>query len=371
MKICLLIRSLNFGGAQSQMIVLANALALRGHIVMLVVFYPNGQLEKSLSKQVRLISLNKKGRWDLLGFFFRFYQILKINKPNVIYSFLEESNLTSVVFKIFFPQIDIIWGMRHSFLKLEQYGWATSLGETLTNFCSRFPDKIIFNSYTGKKLSLIKGYPESKVLVIPNGIDVKKYYKDNSIRNKLRNDLKIKDKSKLIGIVGRLDPMKDHKTFLLAADTLNKKYENLNFMCVGYGDGNEKYKEKLNFFISELNLSKNLILLGNRLDMLAIYNALDILVSSSIGEGFSNVIGEAMACGTPCVATDVGDSSLIINDKNLIIPPSNPKKLANTLEWCLKNYYTFDPLKIRNSITQRFSIERMVDGTEKSFINNI
>ena len=184
--------------------------------------------------------------------------------------------------------------------------------------------------------------------------------------------MKVNDNTKLIGIVGRVDPMKDHKTFLLAADNLNNNYENLNFICVGYGDGNEKYKEDLNHFISELNLSKNLIWLGNRLDMLAIYNALDILVSSShIGEGFPNVIGEAMACGTPCVATDVGDSSLIINDKNLIVPPSNPKKLANTLEWCLKNYYTFDPSKISNSITQRFSIERMVDGTEKSFINNI
>lgn len=100
--------------------------------------------------------------------------------------------------------------------------------------------------------------------------------------------------------------------------------------------------------------------------MPTVLNSIDVLCSSSYSEGFPNVIGEAMACGKPCVVTDVGDSARIVGESGIAVPPGDPRLLANGMRTMLDGLSDMDPLKIRNIIVRNFGIEKMVDETEKA-----
>jgi glycosyltransferase involved in cell wall biosynthesis len=92
------------------------------------------------------------------------------------------------------------------------------------------------------------------------------------------------------------------------------------------------------------------------------YNALDLLVNSSYGEGFSNVLGEAMACGVPCVATDVGDSGLVIGDAGWLVPPKDPVALKTAMQRALDRKPC--AAEIRRRIVDQFSVNSLVTNTE-------
>ena len=121
--------------------------------------------------------------------------------------------------------------------------------------------------------------------------------------------------------------------------------------------------------IEHNQLSKEVLLLGQLEDINAIMKSLDIhVLSSSFGEGFPNVLGEAMACGTPCIATDVGDSSSIIGETGWVVPPKNPNKLASAItdaidEIKLKKYnWLSRKKKCYDRISSNYQIEDMVNN---------
>src|SRR6185437_6829745 len=134
----------------------------------------------------------------------------------------------------------------------------------------------------------------------------------------------------LVGLVGRIDPMKNHATFLQAAALLAARGDRLRFVCVG--GGNSGFAQGIKALATRLGLDPRLVWAGPRNDMAAVYSALDIAVSSSCGEGFSNVIAEAMACGRPCVVTDVGDSARIVGECGAVVAPGDPPALADAVE---------------------------------------
>jgi glycosyltransferase involved in cell wall biosynthesis len=150
----------------------------------------------------------------------------------------------------------------------------------------------------------------------------------------VRDEWGIDDEAITIGLVGRLDPMKDHATFLRAAKIFNQKERRVRFVCVG--DGKEPYKSEIHSLCKVLGLNGHLIWAGEREDMPSVYNAIDIVTSSSSGEGFPNVIGEAMACGVLCVVTDVGDSAIIVGETGNVVPSEDPQALADGWRSMLK-----------------------------------
>ena len=134
----------------------------------------------------------------------------------------------------------------------------------------------------------------------------------------MRLEWGIAECEKLIGQVGRLDPMKDHSTFLKAAALLAHERKDVRFVCVG--EGPTGYRDELYSLAKTLGLASRLIWAGSRRDMPAVYNAFDVAVSSSRwGEGLPNVIAEAMACGVPCVVTDVGDSAFVVDKLGVVV----------------------------------------------------
>jgi glycosyltransferase involved in cell wall biosynthesis len=180
----------------------------------------------------------------------------------------------------------------------------------------------------------------------------------------VRSEWKVTD-AKLIGIVARLAVSKGHRIFLAAAALLGRERNDARFVIVGEGSD----KRALELLSVELGIAENLIWAGARRDMPAVYNALDVLCSASIrGEGFSNVIGEAMACGVPCVVTRVGDSARIVGDLGIAVAPGDARALARAWAAMLAKLDRIDRRQLRDRIVKQFGLEVMVDATEKALI---
>jgi glycosyltransferase involved in cell wall biosynthesis len=138
----------------------------------------------------------------------------------------------------------------------------------------------------------------------------------------------------LVGLAARFDLIKDHRNFIRAARVLLQWMPTIHFLLCGEGVTPEN--RQLASWISEEGLGGQAHLLGRRTDMPRLLASLDVAVSSSRGEAFPNIVGEAMACGVPCAVTDVGDSSLIVGKTGLVVPMGEPEALARAMEKLLQ-----------------------------------
>jgi glycosyltransferase involved in cell wall biosynthesis len=250
-------------------------------------------------------------------------------------------------------------------MDFRQYDWLAWFGSKLNCWLSIFPDAIIVNSHVGREYHLALGYPAEKTVTIPNGIDTERFRPNLMAGKGIRSEWGITEQEKLIGLVGRLDPMKDHPIFLKAAALLVNKRNDTRFVCVG--GGHDEYRAKMQTLAKSLGLEGRLRWVGTREDMPAVYNALDIAVSCSYGEGLSNVIGEAMACGVPCVVTNVGDSAWVVGDTGRVVPPKDPLALKDAMDRLL-DHNTHAPAQIRLRILERLSAETLIVNTERMLL---
>ena len=361
MKVVLLTRDLKYGGAQRQLVVLAKGLHARGHKVVVAQFYSGGPLEQELLEAgVRIRPLQKRGRWDLLPFLLQLARLMREERPEILYSYLVD--LVTLILKLLFPSTKIVWSIRSSNVDLSTVDWLRRVISKMTFRLSRFADVVIANSRAGGNDHIALGYPRGKTVVIPNGIDTQRFCPDPEARRHVRSEWGIQDHEEVIGIVGRLDPEKDYPTFLQAASLLTQKRNHLRFVCVGAGPA--EYRDSLHRLTQSLKLTEHVIWPGGRSDMPAVFNALDLLVSSSTTEGFSNVIAEAMACGVPCVATNVGDSAWLMGNTGEVVPPRDPDALTKALGKLL-DQRPHTPMQIRRRIVEQFSVEKLVADTEE------
>jgi len=364
-RLTFLLRSLDFGGVERQTVTLAKTLAKKEYEITILCFYSGGSLTPELEGSgVRLICLAKQGRWDMIGFSRRLVRSLKILRPDVLYAYLAIPNLLTIFLKPFFPGKKMIWGVGASNIDWRSYDWFVYSTFLLERVFSRFADLIIVNSHAGRTYHASCGYPEHKMVVIQNGFDTEKFRPDRAAGRGVREEWGVSEDDLLIGLVGRLDPMKDHPTFLKAAAILQQKVPNARFVCVGKGP--ENYKKALSDLAAELNITDKVIWAGARFDMHAVHNALDVASSSSSGEGLPNVIGEAMACSVPCVVTDVGDSARLVGDTGVVISPGNPEALAYGWELCLQKNREELGERARARVIQEFGVPRLVDETESA-----
>jgi glycosyltransferase involved in cell wall biosynthesis len=363
---------LNYGGAEMQLTILANALARSGHAVSLLVFYPNGPMRERLSPEVNVRCLGKHGRWDVIGFMRSLFRVLYEERPDVLYSFLPVANLVGCLTRLRLPKLKLAWGVRASNMDLTHYDWFSRLTYWLERRFSRCPNIIIANSAAGRRYAVSRGFPASdRFVVIPNGIDVERFQRDASLRVVVRAEWGVLPGETLVGIVARFDPMKDYPNFLEAAAKVARRDNGVRLVSIGADP--ENYAPVLQERARSLGLDLKMIWAGPRGDLPAVYNALDLLVSSSAcGEGFSNVLGEAMACGVPCVATDVGDAREILGDSGVVVPPSNPEALASGI-LALLGRLRLERASLADSsrrrITENFSADVMVRRTEAALVS--
>jgi glycosyltransferase involved in cell wall biosynthesis len=361
-KILLLTRKLDMGGAQRQLVELALGLHTRGWRVVVATFYSGGALAAQLDGAgVETISLGKIGRWDLFGFAWRLTALVRRERPDVVHGYLDTSNVLLTLLRPLFAPTRVVWGVRASNMDLTQYDRLAMLESRLARALSRHADLIICNSEAGRAYHAVQGYPAERMVVVPNGVDVKRFCPDPQARQALRSEWRAEPGYTLVGIVARLDPMKDHRNFLNAAARIAATRPNARFVCVG--DGPAAYRQALADEARDLGLDGRIEWTGARDDMPQVYNALDVAVSSSsYGEGFPNMIVEAMATGIPCVVTDVGDSAAIVGSLGWVCPPRDSVALSDAIAHAI-DALPCDSQRIREHVSTSYSSAILLERT--------
>ncbi len=248
-------------------------------------------------------------------------------RPHVIQCWMYHSCLAAELARMAVRHLPVVWSLHscNNDLSLEKRMTVTII--RLCRLLSRRAAKIIYVSEESRRQHERMGYCVKNSVVIPNGFDMTSFAPSTEARASVRAELGVSDDQLLIGLVGRFHPMKDHINFLLAAKMLSNEYNAAHFLLVGREV--DARNHVLRRHVAAWGLEGRAHLLGERHDIARLIAASDISsLSSSYGESFPLVVGEAMACGVPCVVTDVGDSAKIVGPTGLVVPPRNPAALA-------------------------------------------
>lgn len=257
-------------------------------------------------------------------------RLVKGFNPDILQTWLYHADLLGGLAG-FACRIPVVWGLHNTSLDPSAVKRTTILVAHLNALLSHFlPRRIISCSETARASHIRMGFNASKFVVIPNGFDLSAFHPDPSARASLRGELGLSADTFLVGLVARFDPLKDHHTFVRAAGKIYASQPQAHFVLCG--DGVSWENDALAGWIDAAGIRSNCHLLGRRADMPRLMAALDVLALSSIGEAFPNVLGEAMSCGIPCVATDVGDAANIVGPTGVIVPPGDSEALASGVE---------------------------------------
>lgn len=282
------------------------------------------------------------------------------NNVDIIQSWMYHADLFSfIVSKICKPK-KLIWGIRRSNLEWNKNKKSTILISRINSILSKYVDVIVSCSIIATEIHKKIGFDSKKLITIPNGFAIDKFCYIESAREKLCKEFNIDDKKNIFTLVGRWEILKDHENCLKALRILSEKRD--DFVLILCGTNITEENEKLLNMIEENKLKNKVLLLGRRDDIPEIMSATDIYISSSSGEGFPNVIGEAMACETICVVTDVGDSAYIVGNTGVVVPRKSPLKLSMGIEEILN--YSKEQKKNKRKLAR----QRIVDNFEISTI---
>lgn len=368
MRIALLIRALDRGGAERQLVMLAEGLARRGHDVHVLSFYGGGKLVTEMSDTgATFATVTKRGRWDMAGFLVRLVRELRRIGPDVIYSSMPAANITGALIRPLVRKPDVVWRLASSEMDLSRYHWFSALSYRVEAMLASIPGLIIANSSAGRAAALGRGYPADRMSVVVNGIQTAIFQPRRESGQAIKRAWGLDNGKWTVAQVARSDPKKGYEDFLAAAKILCDQRDDVQFVCVGVDSGD--YTLRLKDEAERKGISDRMLWRGVEEDMGPVYNAMDInTLASRFGEGFPNAVGEAMACGVPCVVTEVGDSAVIVGDCGEVVAPGSPEQMAQAWTRLLARLETGGAAlrdEARKRIVENFSVDRYIDETEK------
>lgn len=249
--------------------------------------------------------------------------------PDVVHTWLYHADLLGGIAARKFPGVAVVWSLRNCRLKTK---WSTGVVARLCAlFSNRLPTLIAACADSARSEHVARGYPEERIEVIPNGFDTQKFHPNPERGWAIRAEMGIDENLVVFGLVGRSDPNKDHEGFIEAASKHIESHPDSNVLFLFCGRYMDKHNDLIVRLIKDSGLNDRVLLAGARSDIEDMYQAFDVLVSSSLSEGFPNVVGEAMACGKPCIVTDVGDSKKLLNGAGIVVPPRDPDAMAGAI----------------------------------------
>jgi len=259
--------------------------------------------------------------WRLRG-------VLSRNKISLVQAWMYHANIAATATCLFGRySCPVIWNIRQSLDDSLPTKSGTAMVIRIGAILSKLPARIVYNSKVSAGQHRARGYASERAVIIGNGFDCTVFTPDAGAKGRLRKELGLSTDTLLIGMVARYHPMKDHSNFLRAAAILSRTFPQAHYVLVGHGVSWSNLELELQ--IKAAGLGGQVHLLGERDDIASITAGLDIAGLSSAGcEGFPNAVGEAMACGVPCVVTDVGDSASVVGDAAMIVAPRDSIALA-------------------------------------------
>jgi len=329
-KIVHLITGLDTGGAEVSLQRLTGAMDRDRFENIVVSLTHEGPLSISIRDQgIRVETIGMSRNVPSPMAFWRLYRLLQAERPDILQTWLYHSDLFGLLAGRASRVPAVAWNIRCSNMGEEYRQGINGMLLRILAKLSKFPDAIVANSHAGQSEHEALGYQPKRWEVLQNGFDLDTFKPDADAPTSLRKETNLANDAIIIGLVGRYDPIKDHASFIRAAGILHATYENVHFVLAG-GDVDPD-NHALNSMIDRQGIRNNTHLLGRRNDIPRLNAGFDIAVCCSLGEGFPNVVGEAMACAVPCVVTDVGDAAQIVGDIGIVVPPGNSAELAGAL----------------------------------------
>jgi glycosyltransferase involved in cell wall biosynthesis len=285
---------------------------------------------------IRVEVLGMSGPLSMLLRFGALVQRMRAFKPDVVQTWMYHADLLGGLAARLLGVRRVVWSIRNSDLDPTSTKASTRMVVRASALVSGWvPDVVVSCSEVARKLHVAQGYAAGKFKTIPNGFELQRFKPDAAARRAIRAELGLNDEVTLVGVLGRYHPQKNHLGFVRAAADLAKKLPQVRFVMAGQDvePGNSELKRAIDLS----GMTGRFFLLGRRADAPSVMAALDVLVSASVfGEAFPNVLGEAMACGVPCVATDVGDSAQIVGDTGRIVQAGDEHALSDAIQAVLE-----------------------------------
>lgn len=362
MHILHIISSLKDGGAEAVLYRLCtNDPENQNSVICLTDSAKFGQLLMQAGVEVHCLGMHN-GTLNLRALT-RLWFLIRSKRPDVVQTWMYHANLIGGICARVAGVSAVVWGIHNSSILYSKTKLSTILLAHLGALLSRvIPQTVVYCANQAAQVHLDIGYTNKKIRVIPNGFSLAKFCPDRESGKHFCLELGIESDLMVLGMVGRFDVYKDHSNLFQALSLL--KEQGILFKFILVGTDLDTRNIQLQVCIASYSLTDDLYLAGPQTNITKVMNALDFHVLSSLSEGFPNVIAEAMACGTPCISTDVGDAALIIGDTGWLVPASNPIAMANSIKIAVK-----EPLVkryergrlARERISTHFSLAQMVE----------
>lgn len=318
-----------------------------------------GKKIEDLGIKVYCLNLNKK---NVLSSILRARRICK--NFDIVDTWLYHADIFGFLIAKVLLRKKLIWNIRHSNLDKDANKFRTLKIIKINSILSKHVNLITHNSNRALENHIRFGYADKNSIVIPNGFELDKFKFSRDDRLRIREELGFKE-DKVIITVGRWDIQKDYYTLLKALNELKK--QNIKFKMIMVGTNLDYENDELVTLIDTYNLKDNIILLGRRNDIPTLLSAADVYVSSSLGESFSNAIGEAMACELPCIVTDVGDSKLMVGDTGRVVQARDYRCMSKELIRFINRFNKDRNIDARNRVINNYEIRKVSKIFEENY----
>lgn len=293
-------------------------------------------------------------------------RVMRRFQPDIIQTWLYHADLIGALAHGFYRRAPLVWGLHNTELDTgTSRRLSVGVAKLNARLSFRAPTAIVCCSEAVRQDHARMGYCRDKLRVIPNGIDTAEFVPDVQARGLIRQELRLPEETPLVGLIARFDPQKDHETFFKAAGILHQSRRDVHFVLCGTGVTAEN--AALSRWASQAGVEERVHLLGLRRDTPRVTAALDVATCCSCSEAFALVLGEAMACGIPCVTTDLPGPVSLVGDLGRVVPVADPAALAaawsDLLSQPEEQRYVWG-MAARQRIEERFSLQKMVQGYE-------